>query len=146
MTITIERLKEVMTYIPETGKFIRNVSSGGRCKGTLAGTINENGYIKICIDGGQYQAHRLAWFYMTGEWPKYFVRQKNKIKNDTRWNNLEHVMPIETKRNSALYCNNRSGYAGVRLRSKDTYTVTKNGKYLGTFKDLQKAIEAREAA
>ena len=37
--------------------------------GDVAGHKNKRGYLVLFIDGYGYLGHRLAWLYMTGEWP-----------------------------------------------------------------------------
>ena len=56
--------------------------------GTIAGGQHSAGYIRITIDGEIYVAHRLVYFYRTGEWPNGYVKHHNGIKNDYRWSNL----------------------------------------------------------
>ena len=85
--ITQARLKELLTYDPETGYFTRNVNVKGANAGERAGTITAKGYIAIGIDRKHYLAHRLAFLYMTGEWPKELVDHKDTIKI-----NLKQVM------------------------------------------------------
>lgn len=67
--ITLEQLKELLYYDPDTGNFIRIVNRAKYVEGQIAGTEN-NGYIIIELYGKGYSASRLAWFYMTGEWPE----------------------------------------------------------------------------
>lgn len=71
-TLTAERLREVVSYNQDTGVFIRLVNSKkGKAKaGDIAGHIEATGYRAIWILGNKYLAHRLAWLYITGEWPK----------------------------------------------------------------------------
>src|ERR1700733_12078750 len=69
--LTIERLKEVLNYDPGTGVFTwakwTNPRGASRV-GLKAGKTNPPGYVVIKIDERDYQAQRLAWFYMNGEW------------------------------------------------------------------------------
>jgi hypothetical protein len=37
------------------------------------GVVNANGYGVICIDWKNHSAHRAAWFYTYGEWPKFLL-------------------------------------------------------------------------
>ena len=79
--LTQERLKELLHYDPETGVFKwKQERRGGEFYsvvlvkvGDIAGSLRsgERGYRhwKIGVDGENYRAHRLAWFYMKGEWP-----------------------------------------------------------------------------
>ena len=47
------------------------IVKNGKIKiGDIAGCLNPKGYLKIKINYNQYFAHRLAFLYMTGEWPK----------------------------------------------------------------------------
>ena len=71
--VTLERLKELMTYDPETGIFTRNIDRGCHKKGTQVGSVAKSGYLKTLINGKNYYLHRLAYFYMTGEWPLEYI-------------------------------------------------------------------------
>jgi hypothetical protein len=62
MKLTAARLREVLTYFPETGEFVWKV---GLCRrfaaGRRAGCLLPTGYRVIGIDGSVYYSHRLAW-------------------------------------------------------------------------------------
>lgn len=58
------------------------------------------------IHGYHYKASRLAWLYMTGEWPKYEMDHINHVKDDNRWVNLRDVTPAEN-------CANRTGIFAI---------------------------------
>lgn len=99
--ITQEYLKERLTYNPQTGVFIWNSSNikGHVKKGKIAGSKDSRGYIKIQIDRKDYTAHRLAWLYEYGEWPKYTIDHINRIKYDNSINNLRDVTQAENNKN-----------------------------------------------
>ena len=92
--ITQEELKELLDYNPETGLFTWNVYNNIKNK-TTAGTFND-GYIQIKIKQKIYQAHRLAWLYVYGEWPKGQIDHINGIRDDNRIENLRDVTNRET--------------------------------------------------
>ena len=67
---SVERLKELLDYSPDTGVSTWNVKRNQNIdQGSVAGTVTSEGYRKIRIDGKKYSAHRLAWVYMTGDDP-----------------------------------------------------------------------------
>ena len=88
--LTHNRVREVLDYNPATGDFVwkispaKNVKVGSRAGGNGKG----NRYRYINIDGFEITASRLAWFYITGEWPRTKVQFKNGDKNDCRYENL----------------------------------------------------------
>jgi hypothetical protein len=87
--LTQARLHEMFSYDPETGAFTRLVSRAGNAKaGDVAGTRHPRGYWQINVDGKLYLSHRLAWLYVTGEWPKTRIVFKNGDKSDARWENI----------------------------------------------------------
>lgn len=101
-TLTVERLKEVMQYDPETGKFCRLITTNHRAKaGDEPGWNHCQGYRAIAIDGRCYLAHRLAWFFMTGEWPVE-VDHRNRNRLDNRWENLRNVTHQQNAQNVAV--------------------------------------------
>jgi hypothetical protein len=58
-------------------------------------------------------ANRLAWFYMTGEWPADLVDHKNRARDDDRWENLRPATNAMNSQNQGMYKNNTSGFIGV---------------------------------
>lgn len=93
MMLTQQRLREVLSYDPETGAFVWLVQPNGRVQvGQAAGNLNPYGYVQIKIDRVLYRAHRLAWLYMNGEWPRQEqIDHINGVRNDNRWKNLREV-------------------------------------------------------
>lgn len=87
--LTAERLREVFSYNPEDGVFTRLIKTPRRAKiGALAPRITADGYIAIGLDGKQYLAHRLAWLYMTGDFPQKRVRHADGNPINNAWKNL----------------------------------------------------------
>jgi hypothetical protein len=62
------------------------------------GTSNGFGYLRITVLGKSYYAHRLAWFYMNGEWPDQ-IDHINGIKSDNRIENLRNVTVQQNNQN-----------------------------------------------
>lgn len=115
MTITAHRLKELFEYSPETGEFIRIKKTSSKTHiGTVAGTVNHHGYVIICIDYKLYSAHRLAWLYMTGEWPKEEVDHIDGHRSNNRFVNLRDVSVSMNRQNRrAADRKSKSGLLGV---------------------------------
>jgi len=89
--ITHEDLLEVLDYNPETGVFHWKTAMGSRAlAGDVAGTFCE-GYWVIRIYGRGYSAARLAWFYMTGDWPVNQIDHIDREKLNNRFENLRDV-------------------------------------------------------
>lgn len=89
--VILKRIKELLSYDPETGKFVWLVSTGKRVKGDIAGGISEHGYCRIKIDGIKYMAHRLAWAFIYGEFPENEIDHVNGIRYDNRRINLREA-------------------------------------------------------
>lgn len=106
-------LKSILNYNPDTGIFTWIKSPHGRISvGCKAGTYM-NGYISIKIDQIGYYAHRLAWLYMTGEWPSVEIDHKNRKRDDNKWKNLRLASLKDQMGNTKLWKNNTSGFRGV---------------------------------
>jgi len=150
--LTQKKLKKLLHYNPETGTFtwININKHKVERNNTEAGTASL-GYIAIIIKGKSYLAHRLAWLYMTGEWPKRQIDHVNHIRNDNRWINFREVSHQENHKNRPLQKNNTSGISGVcwNKESKKWQAKVKiNQKTvgLGYYIDKFEAICARMSA
>ena len=146
--ITQQRLKELLSYDPETGLFINLTQRRPQAKiGSVAGCKNNNGYIRIMIDGKSYLAHRLSWLYSYGDFPEKELDHINEIKDDNRINNLRLATHKENGQNvSSPGINNNSGFRGVCWHKRDKKwraQIKLNGKikYLGSFNTSEEAYE-----
>jgi hypothetical protein len=89
-TVTHEELLRVLDYNPDTGVFRWkiNANNNGALKGSVAGKPHSQGYWTIGYKGKDYLAHRLAWFYVHGEWPATDVDHRHGNKRDNRISKL----------------------------------------------------------
>lgn len=146
---TLERLKAELNYNPETGVFTRKTANKRNAAGAVVGSKNGRGYTQICVDGYPYTAHRLAWLYMTGEWPTGDIDHINRDQGDNRFANFRAVTRSENKLNQNRQRNNTSGYQGVfdvAGRWKSTITLHNRVLWLGTYDTYAEALAARKGA
>ena len=150
--ITTDELKKILRYEPETGLFYR-ISAPLRQRrliGTIAGTKHSTGYIAIHVNGTIFYAHRLAWLYMTGDWPKKYIDHINRDRADNRFENLREADTAQNNINSDPSRANVSGYTGVCWiirRERWLAQIKVNGKQicLGYHHTKEDAIAARKA-
>lgn len=146
-----DRLKELLTYDPDTGVFYRNKSVYRWKAGYIAGGKNVDGYIAIQIDGYKYKAHRLAFLYVNGAFPENDVDHINGVKDDNIFINLREATTSENCKNAKISINNSSGVSGIffnKRSSKWQVQINSEGKryHLGVFKDWFDAVCARKSA
>lgn len=148
MELTQARLKEILSYDPETGVFtwLKTICNRAK-KGDIAGTYG-NGYRYIKIDYKQCKASRLAWLYMKGYMPEHEVDHKDRVPSNDKWENLRHVSHQCNMRNRSISKNNTSGVIGIswiRERKKWFANIMISGKTigLGRFKLKINAARAR---
>jgi hypothetical protein len=143
--LTQEELKSQLHYDPDTGIFTRTKTLTNCCKiGDVAGSKLNNGYIIIRVLNKKYLAHRLAWLYMTGNFPSQTIDHINRIKDDNRLCNLRHADQSHNNLNVCKNVSNTSGYKGVnwnKNRKKWAVRCTVNGEriFLGYFDDVKLA-------
>ena len=129
-----------------------HLSLGHARAGGIAGSTNSAGYLQIRIDGHRYLLHRLAWLYVTGEWPEAEMDHQNGDRADNRFCNLRPATNSENGRNRGGAKRNTSGFKGVswdaRLRKwKAKIVVNGHQIYLGLFDNpIHAWIAYREAA
>lgn len=110
--LTHSRLLELLSYDPETGEFRWKVDKGGIRAGSIAGCKLGDHYRQIAIDGEKYSSHRLAWFYMTAEWPKFDVDHKEHSEGD-KFSNLRSATDKQNRYNTAPKMDGHSKWKGV---------------------------------
>lgn len=90
--MTAQRVREVLSYDPETGVFTWAVHRSPKARrGDVAGSIYSNGYRVIGLDNRVMLAHRLAWLYVNGVMPTMHIDHINGDKTDNRIANLRDV-------------------------------------------------------
>lgn len=146
--LNADHLRHLLNYNPETGDFRWNRKAMSRRPGSdVAGAVTTGGYIQIQIDGCIYKAHRLAWLFMTGEWPELEIDHINGVPGDNRWNNLRHVDSSINKENrSVARSDNASGLLGAHFHKKHGWrsSIRVRGKviHLGYFASADEASSA----
>jgi len=139
-------LEKHVSYDPETGTF-RWLRLDSKRIGKQAGYIDKKGYRRIEICNRAFMAHRLAWFYMTSQWPKYSIDHINGDKDDNRFCNLREATNAENKRNGPPRIDSRSQLKGIYRDNRTGRWVVKlqlagdnRQSYCGTFTELADAI------
>lgn len=152
--LTQERLKELLHYDPETGRFTRKTDAmGGHRRqqvvaraGDVLGTKTVYGYSVIWLDKKLHLAHRLACLYMNGEWPKLCIDHIDGDKLNNSWANLREVgAKVNGQNIRGARINNKSGFLGVHFqanRYRADIKVNGKTKYLGRFKTPEEAHAA----
>lgn len=128
-------------------EMICNLNVWGKCK-NYTWQESPKGYARAIIKDGEHRRviffHRLAINANNGD----IVDHINQNKLDNRLENLRITSNSMNAFNRKS--NNESGYNGVNRKQGDKWyaTITANGKqlYLGTFNNLQDAINARKKA
>lgn len=145
--LTQDFLRHVLHYDPLTGEWTwvnPNPRARNIRKGDPAGTVRFDGRKQISVDNKSYLGSRLAWFYMTGVWPKEEVDHENRIKSDDRWTNLREATHSENMFNRD-WCERSGDLRGI-CKEGNQFRVIIGNKYLGYYKTLEEAIMARDEA
>ncbi len=143
--LTQARLKEAIDYDPTTGVFVNKIRRGKVLAGDVLGCVKDDrGVVVIGIDHGLYRAHRLAWLWMTGKWPKEDIDHKDGNPSNNRWENLREATDSQNLSNMKKPITNTSGRKGVSRRWDGKawqVHIRANGKstYVGSHTDLDKA-------
>lgn len=146
--ITAARLCEVLHYNPETGIFTWLIATGPRCRvGERAGAFFRDRRPRrmIGIDGKYRAEHKLAWLWMTGEWPVHEIDHIDNNATNNRWRNLRPATREQNTQNARRRRDNTSGYKGVSPHEgRYAARVQTNGKrkFLGYFDTPEEAYAA----
>ena len=145
MELTVDQIRETFDYDANTGVFVWKIRPSKAVKaGDVAGCTEKRiGYITIGIAGRIYKAHRLAWLYVYGSWPKGLIDHINGNKADNRICNLRDVFADGNSQNVRKpNRRNKSGFMGViwfQNKWRASMSVNGKSKWLGDYSTPEKA-------
>jgi len=150
--LTAAKVRHLLDYNGDTGKFVWLRSAGKAVAGAEAGCIRDDGYVSICVDGTHVLAHRLAMLLFFGQWPKNDVDHLNGDRADNRILNLRPASVQVNRQNvRAAKAGSASGLLGAYFDARNGRwysNIRAGGKRvpLGRFDSAQHAHEAYIAA
>lgn len=166
--LTCEEVRELLTYHEDSGLFYWNhrprkwfdsdrlwKAWNTRHSGNLAGSKTANGYWGLKINHRSFQAHRVAWLYVYGDWPNNEIDHINQIKTDNRIRNLRDVSNSENAKNKGSMKSNSSGVSGVdfvdwkkygKPRWRARISADGRSRHIGYFDSKEEAVKARNQA
>jgi len=128
-TVTVERVKGLLSYNPDTGIFTWRVDRNPwHLKGMVAGGVSTFGHMTISVDKKRLMAHRVAWAITHGDWPKTDIDHINGDPADNRMLNLRMVTRGHNLQNQKkAHHDSKSGLLGVEVRvgKRKTYWIAK---------------------
>lgn len=148
------KMRNQLTYNPETGVLNWKESGSGRRSNLVAGTIKrkkvgDNTHRSVTLDGVAYTAAQVAWTIQTGEFPTFIIDHKDGNPLNDRWDNLRRGDGGVDQRNCRMNRRNSTGVNGVRLNNGYYLAyIGDNGrqKYLGCSADFFEAVCIRKRA
>lgn len=138
----------VFTWLPRKGKKTWNTRYAGKEAGfDWTPTGSGVSYRSIRIFDWPFLGHRLAFLYMTGEWPAHEVDHADGDGLNNKWANLRAASKAQNGANCKAKKNNKSGFKGVsycKATNKFRATIQAEGKWkwLGGFSTAEEAAEA----
>ena len=154
--ITHAQLLELIKYDPDTGLFTVLKATRRLVEGTV---LNRNYFWNgrrqpvrntavYVQQHGNFRAGKLAWFYMTGEWPEIDIDHRDNDGWNQRWENLRLATRSQNQANTRRYESNSSGLkcvfpSGGKKRPWRSQ-IQKDGQRisLGRFETKQEAFAA----
>lgn len=151
-------LRSMLHYDPETGVFTwlprrdrmgrRNTRFAGKVAGnTYRPPKAKSEYVSICVLNWPFAAHRLAFLYMTGEWPLGQADHEDLNGLNNRWSNLRDATKAQNMSNTSAPKTNRTGFKGVCFdngKSRFLAQIRHNGKsiFIGRYRTAEEAHAA----
>lgn len=147
----LHRIKHLMRIDGASVVWSENASIKKR--GEVCGTVNQNGYVIISVNGQKLTGHRVSYFLTNGIWPMEIIDHIDGDKTNNAPKNLRLVSHLENCRNKRVN-NNPTGFQGVYMKRdknhkkpyKAQITIARNSKYLGCFATPEEAHEAYKKA
>ena len=129
------------------GKLIWKVDKPARVKsGREAGSLQNNGYKRVKLNGKEYLVHRVIFFMFNG----YFPNELDHVNGNKLDNRIENLRPATRQQNQAnRSVRSKTGVKGVyEYKKKYMSMITVNRKtiYLGIYTNTDEAGKAYDKA
>jgi hypothetical protein len=150
--LTADQARALWTYDGQTGHLLwRSRATRRHLVGSIAGHLNQKGYVVVGYGYRLWYAHRLAWLIETGSWPSGEVDHVDNDKANNRWANLRDVPKSLNLANVPARRTNTSGFKGVSWKKSNrrwSASIQKDGRqrHLGYFDKPEQAHAAYIAA
>lgn len=144
-SITLDRLKTILHYDKYTGIWTWLSCRKKHLIGKRADHQRDNKrpYRIVTIDGRKYYSHRLAWFYVTGEWPSQDLDHEDTDKGNNIWLNLRLATDSQNNANKIPVSRTvPKGVDKIRWGFQARIKVNLKSIHLGTFQSAEEAHEA----
>lgn len=130
-SLTLQKLHSLVHYDQDTGIFTK-LSNGMRYQAT-----DNGGYVRVSLGKyGVFQAHILAWFYVTGEWPDGIIKRRDNNPSNNSFDNLVYI----SKDSRVFY--------GFDIKTSGVFIKTRVGdnpiELIGPFESVEVAKIARQ--
>lgn len=145
-----EQVREKFNY--HNGELIWRYSpSNNTPAGSVAGSLNSNGYLLVSVNDITYRVHRLIWLWHYGYLPENDIDHINRDKSYNFIENLREVSRQCNMRNIGNLKNNTSGVKGVYWNKQAKKWKVQIKVYYktygaGYYNDFDNAVCARLAA
>lgn len=144
-------LREAFSYDPLTGVFCWKNSSTPCKNGKRADFEYLHGYRGVSRKQRNHFAHRVAWLFLTGNWPACQIDHINGDRADNRACNLREADSRQNNLNRGATSKSASGIKGVYWKKRERKWLAQisfggKSKHLGFYASKEEAAQAYAAA
>ena len=144
--LTHAYLREIFDLVD--GQFVRIKKTSRNIKvGAIAGCKRKDGYLVVRVLDKLYLAHRLAWFWHHGVWPKDLIDHVDGNKENNKIENLREATKSTNGFNRGKEKTNRTGFKGIVFykpygKYMARITVQRKSTFLGYYDTPEDAHQA----
>jgi len=142
--VTVERLREALSYDPATGRLEWKVRISCHNPGEHAGCVKMDGYVYVNLDKNRMFGHRIAWALHYGRWPDHQLDHINGVRSDNKLANLREVTNSVNQHNRRDMVRKNGSLKGTSFSKKlgqwnASIVIDSKRFHLGTFASEEEA-------